>query len=206
MVKSLFWSRTDIPGADHALVADDQGLAARGTLVAVDPVPYTCRYTVTTGSDWATERLDVQTEGAGWARSVRLEQTSSGWRVTTNEEGDLDGVLAAAGHPTAGLPGTDDPDRLADAVDVDLTGSVLFNTLPVRRLGLADAPDGTEHRITVAWVLLPGLVVVPSDQVYTASGAGRVGFASGTFTADLTLDPDGYVRHYPGLAERVAPR
>ncbi|WP_428962554.1 putative glycolipid-binding domain-containing protein [Micromonospora fluostatini] len=203
MAKSLFWRRTDTAGAEHALVGDDQGLAARGTQLAVDPLPYTCRYTLTTGADWGTERVEVETQGADWLRSLRLDRSADGWRVTTHEEGDLDRVLAAAGHPTAGLPGTDDPDRLADAVDVDLGGSALFNILPVRRLGLTEAPAGTEHRITVAWVLVPGLLVIPAEQVYTAAGPGRVRFASESFTADLDVDPAGYVLRYPGLAERV---
>jgi hypothetical protein len=171
--------------------------------VAVDPIPYTCRYTLTAGSDWATERVEVETRGAGWQRSVRLDRTAEGWRVTTGEEGDLDGILAAAGHPSVGLPGTDDPDRLAEAVDVDLGGSALFNTLPVRRLGLVDAPAGTGYEIAVAWILVPGLVVVPAEQVYTALGSGRIRFASGTFVTELAVDRSGYVTHYPGLAERV---
>jgi hypothetical protein len=206
MPTSLFWNRADTTGTEHAVCDAAGGLDARGVALAVDPVPYTCRYRLTTGPDWATRRVEVEAEGAGWQRSVRLEPAGDRWRVTTSEEGDLDAVLRAAGRPPAGLPGTDDPGRLADAVDVDLGGSPLFNTLPVRRLGLASAAPGTAHRITVAWVLVPSLTVLPVEQVYTALGPGRVGFASGTFTAELDVDGDGWVLRYPGLAERVAPR
>ncbi|TDB72084.1 putative glycolipid-binding domain-containing protein, partial [Micromonospora sp. KC723] len=145
----------------------------------------------------------VEAEGAGWHRRVRLDRGGDGWRVTTGEEGDLGAALRASGHPPAGLPGTDDPGRLYEALDVDLSGSPLFNTLPIRRLGLAGAASSTAHRITVAWVLVPSLTVVPAEQVYTALGLDRVGFASGTFRAELTLDDDGFVTHYPGLAERA---
>jgi hypothetical protein len=100
------------------------------------------------------------------------------------------------------LPGSEDPDRLGDALDVDLGHSPLTNTLPIRRLGLLSAPPGTSHTITAAWVLVPGLVVMPSRQTYTALGGGQVRYSSGTFTADLTVDADGYVTHYPGLAQR----
>ncbi|MFC4148955.1 putative glycolipid-binding domain-containing protein [Micromonospora mangrovi] len=206
MPKSLFWSRTDTAGAEHVSFDDRQGLTARGTVLAADPVPYTCRYQLTTGPDWATTRLEVEAEGAGWSRSVRLERAGDGWRVRTGEEGDLDAALRAAGHPPAGLPGTDDPDRLADALDVDLGGSPLFNTLPVRRLGLARGPADQPRRLTVAWVLVPSLVVVPAEQVYSSLGPARVRFASDTFTADLDVDPEGFVVRYPGLAERAAPR
>ncbi|MFD0785550.1 putative glycolipid-binding domain-containing protein, partial [Micromonospora azadirachtae] len=66
--------------------------------------------------------------------------------------------------------------------------------------------DFVSHRITVAWVLMPSLVVVPAEQVYTSLGPGRVRFASGTYTADIDLDGEGYVLRYPGLAERIDPR
>ncbi|MEU7931523.1 putative glycolipid-binding domain-containing protein [Micromonospora echinofusca] len=206
MPKSLFWTRTDTAGAEHALFDDGRGLTARGTLTAVDPIPYTCRYQLATDPQWASARVEVEAEGTGWLRSVRLERVGDGWRVTTAEQGDLDAALRAAGHPPVGLPGSDDPGRLAGAVDVDLGGAALFNTLPVHRLGLTRAAADVPHRIDVVWVLVPSLLVVPAEQVYTPLGPGRVRFTSDTFTADIDLDGDGYVVRYPGLAERVDPR
>lgn len=201
--KSLFWSRVDVPGAEYAGYDDRRGLYARGATLAVDPVPYTCRYELTTDDRWVTARLEVSAEGAGWLRTLRLELAAGRWRATTGEQGDLDAALRAAGKPLAGLPGTEEPSRLEGALDVDLGGSPLTNTLPVRRLGLLDAPPGTERTVKVAWVLPPGLVVIPSEQVYTALGNRRVTYASGTFSADLELDADGFVTHYPGLATRA---
>ncbi|CCH15410.1 Conserved hypothetical protein [Micromonospora lupini str. Lupac 08] len=206
MAKSIFWSRTDTAGSEQALFTDGDGLAARGTLLAVDPIPFTARYRLTTAPDWSTARVEVEAEGSGWLRRVTLERAASRWRVTTAEQGDLDAALTRAGHPRSGLPGTDDPDRLAEAQDVDLSGSPLFNSVPVRRLGLTSGPADMPRRITVAWVLLPGLEVVPAEQIYSGLGPGRVRFASGTFTADIDLDADGYVVRYPGLAERIDPR
>ncbi|WFE95868.1 putative glycolipid-binding domain-containing protein [Micromonospora sp. WMMD987] len=203
MPRSLFWSRTDTAGAEHAVLDDGAGpgFAAHGTQLAVDPIPYTCRYRLATDADGGTTSLAVEVEGAGWSRTVRLERGADGWRVKTGEQGDLDAALRAAGRPPTGLPGIEDTDRLHDALDVDLDGSALFNTLPIRRLGLAGAASSTAHRITVAWVLVPSLEVVAGEQVYTALGPGRVGFASDTFRAELTVDDTGLVRHYPGLAD-----
>jgi hypothetical protein len=203
---SLFWRRTDTAGCDHALVDDRSGLRARGVAVAAAPLPHTCRYELVTDGRWATVRLDVATEGAGWLRTVRLEHAAGRWRVTTSEQGNLGRALAAAGHPRAGLPGMEDPQRLAGAVDVDLAGGPLFNSLPVRRLGLLEAAPGTSHTLVMVWVLVPSLEVLPSEQTYTALGGGRVRYASGAFTAELDLDQHGYVSHYPGLADRPAAR
>lgn len=200
---SLFWQRKDTTGTEHALVDARHGLYARGHQLAVDPIAYTCRYEVQTDPTWATARLDVSAEGAGWVRSVRLELAAGRWRVTATEQGDLDAALTAAGHARAGLPGMEDPDLLYGAFDVDLSGSPLTNSLPIRRLDLARAENGVAHRLSVAWVLLPSLEVVQADQIYTAIGDGKVRYASETFSADLTIDDDGFVLDYPGLAERV---
>ena len=199
---SLFWERRDTAGSEHVLVDARSGLYARGTALAVDPVPYTCRYELQTDPSWGTSRFEVSAEGAGWARSVRLELAAGRWRATTSEQGNLDAALTAAGHARAGLPGTEDPDLLYGAFDVDLGGSPLTNTLPIRRLGLLKAEAGVAHRVSVAWVLLPSLEVVQADQIYTPLSDGRVRFASETFSTDMVIDDDGFVRDYPGLAAR----
>jgi uncharacterized protein len=200
--KSLFWRRLDTVGVDHALVSDRRGLHARGVAVAAEPVPHTCRYEVFTDEGWATAHMEVVTEGGGWLRTVRLERAAGRWRVTTAEQGDLDAALSAAGQGAAALPGTEEPERLGAAIDVDLGAAPLLNTVPVRRLGLRDAPPGTSHTLSVAWVLVPSLQVLPAEQVYTSLGGGKVRYSSGDFTADLDLDAEGYVTHYPGLATR----
>lgn len=199
---SLFWTRLDTGGVEHTLVDHSTGCYAKGTAVAVDPIAYTCRYELQTDAAWATTSLDVSSEGAGWMRTLRLELAAGRWRATTSDQGDLDGALAAAGHAGAGLPGTEDLDQLFGAFDVDLTGSPLTNTLPIRRLGLLDAEPGVAHRLNVAWVLVPSLEVVQADQIYTALGGGVVRFANETFSADIEVDADGFVTHYPGLARR----
>jgi uncharacterized protein len=200
---SLFWERRDTAGAEHVLVDARTGLYARGTALAVDPVRYTCRYELQTDPSWATSRFEVSAEGAGWARSVRLELAAGRWRATTSEQGNLDAALTAACHAGAALPRTEHPDLLYGAFDVDLSGSPLTNTLPIRRLNLLKAEPGVAHRLSVAWVLLPSLEVVQADQIYTTLGDGMIRYATETFSADLVLDDDGFVRDYPGLARRV---
>jgi hypothetical protein len=202
--RALFWQRLDTIGAEHVLIDDRAGLYARGTIVAAaDPVPYTCGYELQVDDGWASVRLSVTTEGAGWLRSVKLDRAAGRWHVTAGEQGDLDAALVAAGEPRAGLPGADQPDRLDQALDIDLGACPLTNTPPIRRLDLLTAPAGTERTILAAWVLVPSLTVIAGRQTYTALGGGQVRYASGSFTADLKLDGDGYVIHYPGLATRV---
>ena len=133
---------------------------------------------------------------------MRLQRATGRWRATTGEQGDLDAALVAAGQRRVGIPGIEDASQLERALDVDLGGSPLTNTLPVRRLDLLRAEPGTRHRVNVAWVLLPTLQVVAAQQFYTAAGPGKVQYASGNFSAELTVDDDGFVVTYPGLAKR----
>ncbi len=56
---SRFWSRRDTSGVEHALIDARSGLYARGTVVAVDPIAYTCRYELQTDPAWATTRFEV---------------------------------------------------------------------------------------------------------------------------------------------------
>jgi hypothetical protein len=203
LTTSLLWSRTDTTGSDLALIDDRAGLRARGVVVAADPLPHTCRYEVVTDEAWTVTRVEVTAEGGGWLRTVRLMHAAGRWRITTSEQGDLSRALTATGRPPVSEPGTEDPDRLADAIDVDLGAAPLFNTLPVRRLGLLEAAPGTKHRLVMAWVDVPSLTVFRSEQTYTALGDNRINYASDGFTADLALDGRGFVTHYPGLANRT---
>lgn len=204
--RSVLWRRTDVVGVEHALLEDRQGLRARGVAMAVDPIPYTARYQLVTDEHWATRMFEVEAEGGGWRRQVRLERAAGRWRVTTSEQGRLDKVLAAAGHPGVASPGSDDPAALEPAYDVDLLNSPLTNTLVLRRLGLV-GPDGlaagAEHTVTAAFVVLPSLLVLPSTQTYTLTGRDTLRYASGDFRAELAVDGDGYVERYEGLAERA---
>jgi len=202
--KALLWQRTDTAGTDLALVDDRRGLYARGVATAADPIPYVCRYELATDETWATAHLDVSVEGAGWLRTLRLERAAGRWRATTAEQGDLDRALANAGHARTSLPGTEEPDRLHDAIDIDLAGAPLPNTLPIRRLSMVGAPAGTAHRLTMAWVLVPSLEVLPSEQTYRVVDEGTIRFDIEGFGADLTIDKEGYVVRYPGLADRKA--
>jgi hypothetical protein len=56
----------------------------------------------------------------------------------------------------------------------------------------------------MALVNVPGLSVERSLQRYVPLERGTVRFRSGTFTADIEFDADGFVVRYPGLAERVS--
>jgi hypothetical protein len=65
--------------------------------------------------------------------------------------------------------------------------------------------DGDEADLQVAWVDFPSLEVTPDPQRYTRLDATSYRFDSldSDFTADLTVDDDGFVVEYPELFERL---
>ncbi|GIF74275.1 putative glycolipid-binding domain-containing protein [Asanoa siamensis] len=200
--KVLLWTRTDVPGAETVVFDDRRGLVARGIQQAVDPIPYQARYELIADDTWQTARLDVTCEGAGWMRTIRMQRATGRWRATTGEQGDLDAALVAAGQRRVGFPGIEEASRLERALDVDLGGSPLTNTLVIRRLGLLNATPDRSHTVQAAWVLLPSLEIIAAEHTYTPLGGNKIRYESDTFRADMTVDDAGYVLDYPGLAKR----
>jgi uncharacterized protein len=80
----------------------------------------------------------------------------------------------------------------------DLGYSPLFNSLPVLR-GLK-AP----REFVMAWVDVPSLEVIRSEQRYEPVGERMVRYSAGSFVAEIEFDAEGFVVRYPGLAERVS--
>ncbi len=91
---------------------------------------------------------------------------------------------------------------LAGCIDIDFEMTPLTNTLPIRRLGLA---IGESRRIRVAYIPADTLEAFADEQIYTRLDATRYRFeeADGSFSAEITVDDEGFVTHYPGLFERV---
>jgi uncharacterized protein len=180
---------------------DGAALRARGTQLAIDPRPYRLDYRLdASGEGYLTRSLRIVAAGEGWERRLHLERDPGGeWTAEVGSEGPLD--LPA---PGGGLPG------LGEALDCDLGFSPLTNTMPVLRHGLDREPGQVDF--VMAWISVPDLGVHALHQRYQHLGAtsdgATVRYASvedgrETFTAELELDRDGLVRHYPGLARRV---
>jgi uncharacterized protein len=91
--------------------------------------------------------------------------------------------------------------ELGDEDFFDLAFSPLFNSLPVLRDGLLQGGDPRDY--VMRFVEVPSLETQTSEQRYEPLGGDVVRFRSGSFTADLVFDADGFVLEYPGLARRV---
>jgi uncharacterized protein len=102
--------------------------------------------------------------------------------------------------------GTDLPE-LDGCIDIDIAATPFTNTLPIRRLDLA---QGQPVEIRVAYIATPTLDLSAMTQRYTRLDAGTVRYESlrngaPVFSRDLAVDADGIVVTYPGLFRRVWP-
>lgn len=175
------------------------GMRAIGTSRA--PLWVTC-WSLECDPLWRTRRLEVTSRGIGWSRELVLTRSDAGWTAEVSVSGTVDGRLGELA-----APGIDDVAALDAAVDCDLGLCPVTNTMPIRRLGLLEA-DVDESVLTMAWVDIPSLQVIPSRQRYssrTRDGRRVVRYESETraFRSDLDVDDLGLVVRYPQLADRV---
>ena len=88
-----------------------------------------------------------------------------------------------------------------DADFFDVFASPFFNSLPVMRDGLLAGGEAKVYMMQ--FVRVPSLEVVPSEQRYEPLGARVVRYSSGSFSANIEFDSDGFVTVYEGFLERV---
>jgi hypothetical protein len=91
---------------------------------------------------------------------------------------------------------------LDGCIDVDISLTPATNTLPIRRL---DPPLGAGVDIKVAYILAPELSLRAGPQRYTRVGdrLWRFNGVDINFTADISVDEEGFVADYPGLFHRA---
>ncbi|OMC05076.1 hypothetical protein A5733_20315 [Mycobacterium sp. NS-7484] len=89
------------------------------------------------------------------------------------------------------------------ALDVDVVFSPFFNALPIRRTGLHQQAETVT--VPVVYVRLPDFAVEPANITYRSTGEPGAGMKLHSPIADttITVDADGFILDYPGLAERI---
>ena len=186
--RDIYWTPWEEPGTEHlGLTLDADGAHADGLILRrKDDMKLRAHYILEIDRAWRFRRLHFALLGT--ERALLMESDGAGhWMVNHEPAPDLDGCL-----------------------DVDIQITPFTNTLPVRRLGLA---DGGSSEIRVAYLPVPELTARPVDQRYTCLEA--LGPRGGTyryeglfrnFAAELPVDADGLVLDYPETFRREWPR
>jgi uncharacterized protein len=168
------WRRSDEVATDEhcTLTLRDGGLSLVGTVLGAEGgLPVRVEYRVLADGAGMTTAAHVRDLRGFEQRTIALERDPKGnWTV--------DGTVVKA---------------LKGCTDVDLGCSPSTNTLPIRRLRLG---VGASKKIQAAWIRFPELTVVKAAQTYTRLDEFTYRYASGDFTAELTVDDDGLVAAY----------
>jgi hypothetical protein len=192
--RAAVWLKHEGAGCEFAEIAfEPDRLTARGVAIGRSPIPYRLDYVLETGGAFVTMLLDISSRGAGWSRRLVLRGDGAGsWLIDTDTEGGAD--LPAPGG---------DPAALAGALDCDLGLSPVTNLMPILRHGLLSCVGQAE--LTAAWVSVPDLRVQPDAQRYTSAGSNLIQYDAldGSFSALITVDDEGLVIDYPGIAHRI---
>ncbi|AEI64344.1 putative glycolipid-binding domain-containing protein [Corallococcus macrosporus] len=182
-IRASVWRRLLSPGSEYfELVARPEGWVLAGSVVFVDGgLPHFVEYTVTTNAAWETQTVHVlRRNGDGEARlQLRVDGERRWWK------------------------GDEEVAHLRGCPDIDVACTPSTNTLPIRRLGLA---VGQAADVRAAWLRIPSLTLEVLPQRYTRLAETRYRYESngGRFVAEVDVDADGVVTHYPPGWERVA--
>ena len=186
MPTDLEWEALDWPGLEHVIVtAGVAGFRADGQLVLGPPEgPASVSYQLSCDASWRVTGLTITAASAAGSRTLGLSAGHDGhWHADGQPRPDLDGCI-----------------------DVDISLTPLTNTLPIRRLTWL---PGRPQDLDVVYVSAPDLTARRASQRYTLleretdDDAPLYRYESGSFSADLTVDGDGFVTDYPGLWRRV---
>ena len=163
-------------------------IKANGRIVAAaaDTNPaFAAYYDLQTDDRGATKRLGMTVTLAERERQLAVARDEENMWMVTDHQGE---------HRAA----------FDGALDVDVVFSPFFNALPIRRCGLNERADSIT--VPTIYVTLPDMSVTSAVVSYSsaAPGAGEgIKVHSPVSETTLTVDADGFIVDYPGLAERI---
>lgn len=171
-------------------------IKAYGRIVAAESATHPAfhaSYDLVTDDSGATRRLSLSVTLAQRDRQLSIARDEENMWLITDYHGQSRGSYNGA-------------------LDVDVVFSPFFNALPIRRTGLYRRADAVT--LPVVYVNLPDLTVISTTSSYSStpqssdSGPAPAGTHAITVSTPgahttITVDADGFIVDYPGLAERI---
>ncbi|WP_442791256.1 putative glycolipid-binding domain-containing protein [Mycobacterium sp. Aquia_216] len=183
----LTWRAPDISRMESVRVqVSGKRIKATGRIVAAATATnpgFGAFYEVQTDESGATKRFGLTITLAERERQLAIARDEENMWMVTDHQGER-------------------REAYNGALDVDVVFSPFFNALPIRRLGLHERAETIT--LPVVYVNVPDMTVTAATVSYTGQG-GPEGIKLHSPVADTTVsvDSDGFIVDYPGLAERI---
>jgi uncharacterized protein len=183
----LTWRAPDISRMESVRVQlSGKRIKANGRIVAAateNNPAFGAFYEVQTDDRGATKRFGLTVTLAERERQLAIARDEENMWLITDHQGER----------RASYNG---------ALDVDVVFSPFFNALPIRRLGLHERTESIT--LPMVYVNVPEMTVTAATVSYENNG-GLDGIKLRSPVADtiVTVDSDGFIVEYPGLAERI---
>jgi hypothetical protein len=184
--KTLTWRAHDVPRMESVRVQlTGNRIKAYGRIVAAatsSHPAFSASYDLVTDEAGGTKRLSMTVTLAERERQLSIARDEENmWLIQ-----DHTGQTQRAAYD--------------GALDVDVIFSPFFNALPIRRTGLYRRTDSIT--CPVVYVRLPE-VAVEAAVISYSSAADGIKLHSPAAETTITVDSDGFILDYPGLAERI---
>lgn len=182
----LTWRAHDLPRMELVRVhVSGKRIKAAGRIVAAatpSHPAFSASYDLVTDEAGATKRLSMRVTLAERERQLSIARDEENMWLVQQQTGE---------SSRAAYDG---------ALDVDVIFSPFFNALPIRRTGLHEHSDSIS--CPVVYVRVPELSVATAVISYSSAEDG-IKLHSPVAETTVTVDPDGFILDYPGLAERI---
>ncbi|OMC28400.1 putative glycolipid-binding domain-containing protein [Mycobacterium colombiense] len=183
----LTWRAQDDPRMESVrLQVSGNRIKANGRIIAAatDSHPaFGAYYDLLTDEAGATKRLGMTVTVAERERVFSFARDEENMWLVTDHQGE---------HRAA----------YNGALDVDVEFSPFFNALPIRRLGLYERAASVT--LPVVYVNVPEMSITADTVSYSSTGSlGEIKLRSPISDTTVSVDDEGFIVDYPGLAERI---
>lgn len=183
----MTWRAQDVSRMESVRIqVSGKRIRANGRIVAaataVNPA-FGAYYDLQTDESGATKRFGLTVTLAERERQLAIARDEENMWLVTDHQGER----------RAGYNG---------ALDIDLVFSPFFNALPIRRLGIHEKAESLA--LPMVYVNVPGMTVDAATVSYTSEGRlDAIKLRSPVADTSVTVDAEGFIVDYPGLAERI---
>lgn len=166
------------------VVREGESSRARGRIVSAahsTHSAFSLEYEAEIASDLALRRVQLSVTTEDYERTIDLARDDEAWQL--DDPTDTRSSVGSSG-----------------VLDIDISLSVFFASVIIRRLGLNAQPDTTEQRVLAVDSLT---LDVSEDSVTFSSDDEKVHGITGTASTSATVDSDGMIIDVDGLSLRA---